>query len=159
MRNVLALVAALGLVAAAAPAGAHCQVPCGIFHDELRVQLMEEQVETIEKAMLQVEGLSKATPVNHNQIVRWVTTKDDHAQQLMDIVADYFLAQRVKAPATTEGEAWDAYVEQLTLLHGIQVAAMKAKHGTDQTPVATLRELIGTFRKAYFGEEAGHHQH
>lgn len=159
MRHVLALVAGLGLVAAAAPAGAHCQVPCGIFHDELRVQLMEEQVETIEKAMLQVESLSKASPVNYNQIVRWVTTKDDHAQQLMDIVANYFLAQKVKAPATREGEAWDAYLEQLTLLHGIQVAAMKTKHGTDPAAVATLREQIGKFRKAYFGEEAGHQHH
>jgi hypothetical protein len=40
-RFTLASLVALALVAGGAPASAHCQIPCGIYDDELRVQLIE----------------------------------------------------------------------------------------------------------------------
>ena len=37
--------------AAAAGVLAHCQIPCGIYGDELRVQMMAEDIRTIGKTM------------------------------------------------------------------------------------------------------------
>jgi len=157
MRNGLrVLVATTALTAVTGMAGAHCQIPCGIYDDELRVQLMEEHVTTIEKSMRQIVELGGAETPNPNQLVRWVVNKEQHAQELQDIVTAYFMAQRIKAPDTMEGDAWNEYVTRLTLLHRIQVEAMKAKQTTDLAHVEALRALIAKFRTAYFGEEGGH---
>jgi nickel superoxide dismutase len=157
MRNSLRiLVATTVLTAVTGLAGAHCQIPCGIYDDELRVQLMEEHVTTIEKSMRQIVELGSAEAHNPNQLVRWVVNKEQHAQELQDIVTAYFMAQRIKVPDAMEGDAWTEYVTRLTLLHRIQVEAMKAKQTTDLAHVEALRGLIAKFRTAYFGEEGGH---
>jgi nickel superoxide dismutase len=152
--TVLTLCVALGISAQVA---AHCQIPCGIYDDELRVQLMEEDITTIEKSMNEINTLGAATPVNYNQVVRWVMNKEDHAQKLQDIVTAYFMAQRIKPPADHGDEkAMNEYLHKLALLHAIQIHAMKAKQSIDIGEIATLRDLVTQFRKAYFGEEAGH---
>ena len=58
---------------------AHCEVPCGIYGDEARVATISEHIQTIEKVMAQISQLEKETPVNNNQIVRWVMTKEAHS--------------------------------------------------------------------------------
>lgn len=48
---------------------AHCQVPCGIFDDPVRVELMKEDAATIRKAMVQVNDLSsQGTALSLNQV-------------------------------------------------------------------------------------------
>ena len=144
-------------LAAAAPAAAHCQIPCGIYDDELRVQLIEEHITTVEKSMNQIIALGSAEKVDYNQLVRWVGNKEKHAQEIQDIVTAYFMAQRIKAPENHDDEkAVNEYLHKLALLHAIQVHAMKAKQSTDLEQIETLRALVAKFRKAYFGEEAGH---
>jgi len=144
-------------LASAAPAAAHCQIPCGIYDDELRVQLIEEHITTVEKSMKQIVALGKATQVDHNQLVRWINNKEEHAQKIQDIVTAYFMAQRIK-PTGHDSKEHDAYVSKLTLLHAIQIHAMKAKQSTDLEQIEILRKLIAKFRIAYFGEE-GKHEH
>ncbi len=156
MRRIVPIVLFAAALAAPPIAHAHCQVPCGIYDDELRVELIEEHITTVEKSMNQVTELGKETPANYNQIVRWVDNKEHHAQEIQDIVTAYFMAQRIKVPAQREGEAWDAYVKQLSLLHQIQVAAMKTKQTTDAKWISELRSLVKAFRVAYFGDEGGH---
>jgi len=69
------------------------------------------------------------------------------------------MAQRIKIPADHGDEtAMNEYLHKLALLHAIQVHAMKTKQGTDLEQIATLRQLVEKFRKAYFGEE-GEHAH
>jgi nickel superoxide dismutase len=153
----LASLASIALVIAAVPASAHCQIPCGIFGDELRVQLIEEHIGTVEKSMQQIVALGTAETVDYNQLVRWVTNKEAHAEEIQDIVTAYFMAQRVKPPADHSDEAaTKEYLHKLALLHAIQVHAMKAKQGTDLAEIATLRKLVADFRTAYFGEAAAH---
>jgi len=149
------LIATLAL-AITTQADAHCQIPCGIFDDELRVQLIEEHITTVEKSMNQIVALGKESPVNFNQLVRWIDNKEQHAQEIQDIVADYFLCQRIKTPESKDGKPWEQYVAQLTTLHQIQVAAMKAKQTTDLANIEALKSLVAAFRTAYFGEAAGH---
>jgi nickel superoxide dismutase len=156
-RFALAALALALILAPAAPAAAHCQIPCGIYDDELRVQLIEEHITTIEKSMTQIVALSKASPVDYNQLVRWINNKEEHAQKIQDIVTAYFMAQRIKMPADHSDEkAMNEYIHKLALLHAIQVHAMKAKQSTDLGEVETLRKLVEQFRTAYFGEEGKH---
>ena len=142
---------------------AHCEIPCGIYNDELRASLITEHIGTIEKSMQQIAELSKAGEKNYNQIVRWVQNKEAHAGEIQHIVTQYFLTQRVKPADPADKAAHEKYVAQLKALHGLLVAAMKAKQTTDLAHVATLRELLGQFRALYFGHHAAgaerHHAH
>ncbi|MEM8908198.1 MAG: superoxide dismutase [Ni], partial [Bacteroidota bacterium] len=54
----------------------HCEVPCGIYGDSLRVALISEHIRTIEKASNQINKLSKESNPNYNQLIRWVVNKE-----------------------------------------------------------------------------------
>jgi len=156
-RFAIASVVALALIAAAVPASAHCQIPCGIYDDELRVQLIEEHIGTVEKSMKKIVEIGATETVDHNQLVRWVNNKEAHAQEIQDIVTAYFMAQRIKPPKDHGDEkVVNEYMHKLALLHAIQIHAMKAKQSTNLEEIETLRELTGKFRSAYFGDDAGH---
>ena len=123
---------------------AHCEIPCGIYDDELRAKLLYEHTVTIEKSMQQILSLSKENPVNYNQIARWVSNKEDHASQFQHIVSQYFMTQRIKPDAKQ-------YSEKIVLLHKMLLSSMKCKQTTDLTQVSTLRSLIKEFEILYFG--------
>lgn len=141
-------------VYAVAPAPVHCQVPCGIYGDHLRVELLKEHAATIEKAMVQIEELGKADKPNWNQLVRWISTKEEHAQKIQDQLSQYWLAQRIKAPKDgTNAEAGSRYMAQLMGNHAMTTSAMKCKQTTDVANVAAFRAALDTFQRAYFTAE------
>lgn len=146
----LALLLALSFVPALL---AHCQIPCGIYGDPARFDMMLEDVTTIEKSMKEIEAIGKAEAPDWNQLVRWVSNKEEHANKLMEIVTDYFMAQRIKPADPADEAATAKYVKELTLLHQILVQAMKAKQTTDLAHVETLRTLIHDFQHSYMGME------
>jgi nickel superoxide dismutase len=112
--------------------------------------MIREHITTIEKAIKKVVELSQESPVNYNQIVRWTTNKEKHAQELQQIVYQYFMTQRVKPTRATDKGQFGKYVEQVTLLHQTLVHAMKAKQTTDLEQVDALRKLTDRFSKSYF---------
>ena len=126
----------------------HCQIPCGIYDDSARLKMITEHIVTIEKAMKQINQLSQDAPANMNQIVRWINNKDDHADELSEIVTHYFMAQRVK-PVDAGSDAHPKYVNQLTLLHKMLVTSMKCKQTTDLQYVEELTELLKEFTEVY----------
>ena len=142
----------LMLLVSAPIASAHCQIPCGIYSDEMRFDIIEEHTKTIEKSMNEIVELSAENSVNYNQMVRWVSNKERHAQEVQDIVNRYFLTQRVKAESEADEEAYAGYVKHVTLLHQMLVAAMKCKQTTDLAHVAKLRELTAAYKAHYFAD-------
>ena len=132
---------------------AHCEIPCGIYHDDVRVYLIKEHVQTIEKSMKQINELSKATPVDYNQLIRWTTNKEEHANKIQEIVTQYFMTQRLKPSEGADAATRDAYLTKLTLLHKMLVEAMKTKQTTDLKHVENLKQLTKEFNEAYFGKE------
>jgi nickel superoxide dismutase len=151
MKRLITLLALLSMLTGTA--FAHCQIPCGIYDDAARYTTMLEHVTTIEKSMKQIAALSDATsPEKNNQLIRWVSNKEDHANQLIDIVTDYFLAQRIKSGT-------EQYEEKLKALHGIIVSSMKAKQSVDLKQVETLRQLITIFGELYGLEETNDENH
>ena len=106
---------------------AHCQVPCGIYGDQLRFEQMLEDQHTIAKAQAQINEMTEGeiTAQKVNQMARWVAAKEDHATKVQNTIAAYFMAQRIKADNKN-------YVKQLTAAHAVMVAAMKCKQSADE---------------------------
>ena len=127
----------------------HCQIPCGIYDDDARLAEIAEHIKTIEKSMKQIDEISSAAKPNYNQLVRWVSNKEHHADKISEIVTYYFMTQRIKPADPKDAKAHATYVRKLTLLHGMLVAAMKAKQTTDLQHTKVLSRLLHDFTDAY----------
>lgn len=128
---------------------AHCEVPCGIYGDQRRFERMLEDQQTIAKAITSIQelvGNGEATPTDVNQVVRWVTTKEQHATNTQHIIAQYFMTQRIKADDPD-------YTKKLTAAHAVMVAAMKCKQSAEPATADGLRKAILDFYRAYEGRE------
>jgi nickel superoxide dismutase len=138
----------LFLVVTAVNVAAHCEIPCGIYDDKLRSNLIYEHTVTIEKSIKKIAELNKQNPVNYNQLIRWVSNKEEHATNIQHLISQYFMTQRIR-PDT------EKYIEKLSVLHKMLLAAMKCKQSTDLGNIQTLRALLKEFEILYFGQS--HH--
>ena len=140
------LIICAALLLTAAQATAHCEIPCGIYDDALRIQMILEDVTTIEKSMNQIVFHQKEKDHNANQLVRWIMNKEQHADKIQEVVSQYFMTQRIKP-------GMEHYQVMLGHLHEMLVFAMKCKQTTDLENPQKLRELVGQFEKVYFQKE------
>jgi nickel superoxide dismutase len=152
VRKLVGMVTGLALTMALVPApvGAHCQIPCGIYGDEMRFQMLEEHITTIEKSMKLITELSADPGKNANQLTRWVINKENHADEMASIVTKYFLQQRLKL----DDPQWAAKVMPC---HEILFYSMKAKQTTDQANVAKLRAAVEGLKGVYFTKKQAEH--
>jgi nickel superoxide dismutase len=142
---VMLLVVAL-ILPGARYALSHCEIPCGIYDDQMRIRMIAEHITTIEKSMKEIRRLATEHPANNNQIVRWVVNKENHANKLQEVVTQYFMTQRIKLDTAN-------YAKKVTLLHKMLVYAMKCKQTTDVAHVGMLRSLLKDFETLYFGKD------
>lgn len=160
LHQVLPTIVGIAILVQTSTGFAHCEVPCGIYTDEMRFTMMREDIETIEKAMKQITSLSNEENPNWNQIVRWVMTKDTHADKISDTIAQYFMKQRVKPVEKIEKNEYEDYVRKLVLMHKIMVTSMKCKQTVDLDNVLKLSKLVNDFYKAYFNRDPDlQHEH
>jgi len=145
------------IVVLASIAYSHCQIPCGIYGDHMRFDMIAENLATVEKSMNQITQLSKEDKPNMNQVVRWVNNKEKHADDISQIITYYFMAQRIKPADKTDSHQYEHYLEKLTMLHEMLVYTMKAKQSTDLENVQKIRVLLAEFKTAYF--EKAEHKH
>lgn len=139
---------------------AHCEIPCGIYDDAARYDMLEEHITTMEKAMTQIDSLvamGERGNLAYNQLIRWTMNKEDHANQFQDIVSQYFLHQRIKPKTSDDGQAYQEYLRQLELFHQMAVRAMKCKQTVDKAHIEKLRELVRESRELYFKEDEHEH--
>jgi len=146
--------AAVFMTQAADQAVAHCQVPCGIYDDAARIAALQEDAATIAKAQAQLQTLvGKTDAQSFNQAARWVATKEAHASNVIKVVAEYFLTQKVK-PVAPGTEGYDAYLQKLANHHLVLNTAMKAKQSADPATADNLAHAI-IHMGEYYGV-AGH---
>ena len=131
---------------------AHCEIPCGIYGDSLRVALLYEHITTVEKSMVKINELSEVKDKDYHMIMRWVVNKEEHAKKIQDIVSQYFLHQRVKIKDMSDTDAYNKYIEQLTLMHKLMVYAMKSKQTIDIKYTQKMQETLHSFEHSYFGK-------
>ena len=134
-------------------AAAHCQVPCGIFSDEVEFEKMLEAQITIAKANVEMAKLiDNNSPLAANQATRWILTKENHCKKLITTVAEYFMAQRIKPDA-------ENYEAQLLAAHTLMRAAMKAKQDPSDEVAEAVKTAILDLYRAYEGKEPDFHKH
>ncbi len=135
---------------------AHCEIPCGIYHDELRFQTLEEHITTMEKSIDMIKELSSKTDaLSKNQLTRWIMNKEKHATEFQHILWQYFLTQRIKPVSRKDMKKYKSYHEMLELIHRMTFHAMKVKQTVDYTHTTELRKLLTRFEKLY-NEVYGH---
>ena len=133
------------LLTAANNVAAHCEIPCGIYDDQMRISMISEHITTIEKSMNQIMEMQKAKDHDANQLIRWVMNKENHANELQEIVSQYYMTQRIKFDAKD-------YDRKIGLLHQMLVYAMKCKQTTDLENIKKLREALQGFEALYFAK-------
>ena len=144
-RFILAVVLVSAAFVPVAYLAAHCEVPCGIYDDGARFTELKEDQATIAKAIAQIGELSGThDPTGHNQLARWVSTKEAHATNTQHVIAQYFMTQKIKADD-------EHYVDKLTAAHGVMVAAMKCKQSADPATAEALSAAITKFETAFVG--------
>jgi len=124
----------------------HCEIPCGIYDDQMRIEMIREHITTIEKSMKMIQHLQGEKHQHANQLTRWIVNKEEHADKLQHIVSQYFMTQRVGLDA-------EKYTEKVSLLHHMLIFAMKCKQTTDLDNVEKLRKLVDQFESLYFEKE------
>jgi len=155
MKKILVVLIFLVMIVLFKPAVfSHCEIPCGIYNDEMRFTMIEEHIKTIEKAMKEIEHLSGHQAPNFNQIVRWVTNKEKHAEEIQHIISQYFLTQRVKLVEKEDDKAHAIRTKHLSLCHEILVFAMKTKQTTDLSNVEKLKSAVKAFKDSYLNAKA-----
>mgnify|MGYP001312557968 CR=1 FL=1 len=136
----------------------HCQVPCGIYDDVARIVTIHEDIQTIQKSIKMINELSygETSAKSMNQLVRWVNTKEDHAQHIQDVILNYFLAQRIKPKEKGEKE-YKRYVSLTTTCQKIIFYAMKSKQNSDISRLDPLKRQINTLSDTYFDDHGKQH--
>ena len=122
---------------------AHCEIPCGIYDDQMRIRMINEHIVTIEKSMNQIMKIEKEKQHHSNQPVRWIMNKEHHADEIQEIVTQYFMTQRIKFDS-------ENYQKKLGVLHQILVYSMKCKQTTNGDYPNKLRLLVQKFHALYF---------
>jgi nickel superoxide dismutase len=133
----------------------HCEIPCGIYGDRIRIDMIAEDIRTVENSMQQIKTLRETPEQNTNQLVRWVVNKEEHAHRVQKTVYQYFMNQRVKPAEKTDAKAYERYVTQSTLLSRMLLTSMECKQTTDETHVKELRSLLSSRKSLLHGKRAG----
>ena len=129
-------------VASPANGLAHCQIPCGIYHDDLIFATLEQNGETLQKAVHELNEPGIST----NQSVRWILNKETQSDQIAQTMLTYFLQQRVKA-----GDPKRA--EKLNFIATICMQCAKVKQTTDVNEVIALGKEIKELKKLFLPAE------
>ena len=131
------------------PANAHCQVPCGIYDDAARIARLKEDAATIAKAIANINKFAgKHGAQAINQATRWISTKENHASHIIEVVSQYFLTQKVK-PVAAGANGRDAYLKKLADHHAVMFAAMKTKQNAGANCVNGLNHAIDALAVHY----------
>tara|TARA_B100001248_G_scaffold258887_1_gene243939 strand:+ start:2607 stop:3086 length:480 start_codon:yes stop_codon:yes gene_type:complete len=124
----------------------HCQIPCGIYSDAVQIIQIKEHLTTIEKSISMIKKLSgEYDPQSNNQLIRWISTKEEHAQKIQDVISQYFLTQRIKQNSKN-------YENELITLHQLLISVMKCKQSINVENVKKSLELLEDFSDLYLDE-------
>lgn len=75
---------------------AHCQMPCGIYHDDMVYDQIDQMVETVYKGISVMNDSKFSTSREKNEFVRWVMQKDKCCNEAAELISGYFLQQKIK---------------------------------------------------------------
>lgn len=129
----------------AASLGAHCQMPCGIYHDEMVYDQVDQYVETMYKALSILQENKFETIVDKNQCIRWVIEKEQSSDEVASIFTTYFLQQKIK-PGEIDT------VKRVTSAHKLLFLLVGIKQGVDLKLVEAFADEWEKFKLMFHVE-------
>lgn len=96
MRKLMKILALAMALASQGYLGAHCQMPCGIYHDDMMYDRIDQYVETMYKGVSILKSSKFSDAKERNEFVRWVMQKDQASDEVANLITQYFLQQKIK---------------------------------------------------------------
>lgn len=99
---------------------AHCQMPCGIYHDDMVYDQIDQYVETMHKAISELGMIKFDNLHDQNQFVRWIMQKEKMSNETADLILTYFLQQKIKPGESDTAEKLESAHKLLFLIVAIK---------------------------------------
>lgn len=141
----IALLAASMMLLAQSNLSAHCQMPCGIYHDDMVYDQIDQYVETVYKGITVLNESKFTTPKERNEFVRWVNEKETSSNEAANLITVYFLQQKIKP-----GE--DDTVKRITSAHKLLFLLVAIKQNSDLEYVKQFNEEWEKFKLMFHRE-------
>ncbi len=127
------------------PISAHCQMPCGIYHDAMVYDQIDQYVETMVKAMAMLNDSKFSSARDRNEFTRWVITKEEESDNMAQLITKYFLQQKIKP-----GE--DDTNKRLDSAHKLLFLLVQIKQTVDVKFVRSFAEEWDKFKRMFHVE-------
>jgi nickel superoxide dismutase len=145
MKNVKLIFGCFALLFGHGEIHAHCQMPCGIYHDDMVFDQIDQYVETMYKGISVLNNNKFSNPRERNEFVRWVLEKDQASDESASLLTKYFLQQKIKSgePDT---------VKRLVSLHKLLCNLVIIKQNVDLKFVETFSDEWEQFKLMFHRE-------
>lgn len=124
---------------------AHCQMPCGIYHDNMVYDQIDQFVETVYKGITVLNESKFSTVREKNEFVRWVGEKEKSCNEAANLLTVFFLQQKIKP-----GE--EDTVKRLVSAHKLLFLLVAIKQNTDLDFVKQFNEEWEKFKLMFHRE-------
>lgn len=104
---------------------AHCQMPCGIYNDQMIYDKIDQYYDTMIKGMHVINNNKFENVHDRNEFVRWVMTKDKESDEVANVLLTYFLMQKIKPSNDPDS------LELLKSIHNMLFLLVQIKQGTE----------------------------
>lgn len=102
----------------------HCQMPCGIYHDDMVFDQVDQYIETMAKGISVMNDDKFKNSHDYNEFIRWVILKENSSDDVADILTEFFLQQKIKP-----GE--DDTPKRLAAVHKLLFLLVAIKQNSD----------------------------
>ena len=99
---------------------AHCQMPCGIYHDDMVYDQIDQYTETMYKGISVMNDTKFQTAKERNEFVRWTIQKEEASDEVASLLTKYFMQQKIKPGEPDTGKRLDSLHKMLFLLVAIK---------------------------------------
>jgi nickel superoxide dismutase len=124
---------------------AHCQMPCGIYHDQMVYNQIDQYIETMVKGLTVIGDSKFNTPAERNEFIRWVDLKEKASDDTAELIVVYFLQQKIKP-----GE--EDTVKRLTSAHKLLCSLVQIKQTVDMKALKTFTDEWEKFKLMFHVE-------
>ena len=121
---------------------AHCQMPCGIYHDEMVFNQIDQYIETMYKGITELKNNPFSTPLERNNFTRWVLLKETASDEMANLITQYFLQQKIKS-----GEPDTA--KRLAIAHKMLFELTAIKQNVDLKMVEDFADEWESFKQMF----------
>lgn len=123
----------------------HCQMPCGIYHDDMVFDQIDQYVETMVKCFTVLNDSKFATIQERNEFIRWILNKDKMSDEVAQFITSYFLQQKIK-PGEPDS------VKRLVSAHKLLVDLVLIKQTVDKQYVLNFSDEWEKFKLMFHVE-------